>query len=191
MSLNDKVVTILTYYVKQKYNSYLKQNNILKIPDEDIYKVIYNMYETEKNNIEEFIKLTLKEMSVDTISSKVMIDNIIYDIFEDKEIAINRATLEIQKYQEQLNDRLNTNKLYTEYLNVSNNSLGLQIDILENDIIIKGISEKINMKKIKIGDSILSINDLYLTGTNVNNKIDLLKEQLKKSTKVKLTLLTS
>ena len=64
-------------------------------------------------------------------------------------------------------------------------------DILENDIIIKGISETINMKKIKIGDSILSINDLYLTGTNINHKIDLLKEQLKKSNNVKLTLLTS
>ena len=191
MSLNDKVVTILTYYVKQKYNSYLNQNNIIKIPDEDIYKVIHNMYETEKKNIEEFIKITLKEMSVDTISSNVMIDNIIYDIFEDKEIAINRATLEIQKYQEQLSNKLNSNKLYTEYLPVNNDGLGLQIDILENDIIIKGISETINMKKIKIGDSILSINDLYLTGTNVNHKIDLLKEQLKKSTKVKLTLLTS
>ena len=35
MSLNDKVVTILTYYVKQKYNSYLNQHNIIKIPDED------------------------------------------------------------------------------------------------------------------------------------------------------------
>lgn len=191
MSLNDKVVTILTYYVKQKYNSYLNQNNIIKIPDEDIYKVIHNMYETEKKNIEEFIKITLKEMSVDTISSNVMIDNIIYDIFEDKEIAINRATLEIQKYQEQLSNKLNSNKLYTEYLPVNNDGLGLQIDILENDIIIKGISETINMKKIKIGDSILSINDLYLTGTNVNHKIDLLKEQLKKSNKVKLTLLTS
>ena len=191
MSLNDKVVTILTYYVKQKYNSYLNQNNIIKIPDEDIYKVIHNMYETEKKNIEEFIKITLKEMSVDTISSNVMIDNIIYDIFEDKEIAINRATLEIQKYQEQLSNKLNSNKLYTEYLPVNNDSLGLQIDILENDIIIKGISETINMKKIKIGDSILSINDLYLTGTNINHKIDLLKEQLKKSNNVKLTLLTS
>ena len=191
MSLNDKVVTILTYYVKQKYNSYLNQNNIIKIPDEDIYKVIHNMYETEKKNIEEFIKITLKEMSVDTISGNVMIDNIIYDIFEDKEIAINRATLEIQKYQEQLSNKLNSNKLYTEYLPVNNDGLGLQIDILENDIIIKGISETINMKKIKIGDSILSINDLYLTGTNVNHKIDLLKEQLKKSNKVKLTLLTS
>ena len=191
MGLNDKVVTILTYYVKQKYNSYLNQNNIIKIPDEDIYKVIHNMYETEKKNIEEFIKITLKEMSVDTISSNVMIDNIIYDIFEDKEIAINRATLEIQKYQEQLSNKLNSNKLYTEYLPVNNDSLGLQIDILENDIIIKGISETINMKKIKIGDSILSINDLYLTGTNINHKIDLLKEQLKKSNNVKLTLLTS
>ena len=135
MSLNDKVVTILTYYVKQKYNSYLNQNNIIKIPDEDIYKVIHNMYETEKKNIEEFIKITLKEMSVDTISSNVMIDNIIYDIFEDKEIAINRATLEIQKYQEQLSNKLNSNKLYTEYLPVNNDGLGLQIDILENDII--------------------------------------------------------
>ena len=191
MSLNDKVVTILTYYVKQKYNSYLNQHNIIKIPDEDIYKVIHNMYETEKKNIEEFIKITLKEMSVDTISSNVMIDNIIYDIFEDKEIAINRATLEIQKYQEQLSNKLNSNKLYTEYLPVNNDGLGLQIDILENDIIIKGISETINMKQIKIGDSILSINDLYLTGTNVNHKIDLLKEQLKKSNRVKLTLLTS
>ena len=130
-------------------------------------------------------------MSVDTISSNVMIDNIIYDIFEDKEIAINRATLEIQKYQEQLSNKLNSNKLYTEYLPVNNDGLGLQIDILENDIIIKGISETINMKKIKIGDSILSINDLYLTGTNINHKIDLLKEQLKKSNNVKLTLLTS
>ena len=61
-----------------------------------------------------------------------MIDNIIYDIFEDKEIAINRATLEIQKYQEQLSNKLNSNKLYTEYLPVNNDSLGLQIDILEN-----------------------------------------------------------
>ena len=191
MSLNDKVVTILTYYVKQKYNSYLKEHNMIKIPDEDIYKVIHNMYETEKTNIEEFIKLTLKEMSVDTIASKVIIDNIICDIFEDKEIAINRATLEIQKYQEQLNKRLDDNKLYTEYLPVDNNSLGLQIDILENDIIIKGISDKINMKNIKIGDSILRINDAYLTGTNVNHKIDLLKEELKKSKNVKLTLLAS
>ena len=56
MSLNDKVVTILTYYVKQKYNSYLNQNNIIKIPDEDIYKVIHNMYETEKKILRNLLK---------------------------------------------------------------------------------------------------------------------------------------
>ena len=53
------------------------------------------MYIDKKKDLQQFIKSCLKEMMIDNYPG-VLVENIIYDIFSDEEIAIKGA-LEIKK----------------------------------------------------------------------------------------------
>ena len=135
MSLQEKIRNIIFYYVKNQYNNYLKENQLKFIKEEELNGIITNMYVKQKKELQMFIKNCLKEMMKDNYPG-ALVENIIFEIFQDQDMAVNRVTLEIKKYQEYVMDNISkeyeiTVPIYPDY------GIGLKIDFLDDDVIVK------------------------------------------------------
>ena len=184
MSLQLQIRNIIFYYVKSNYNNYLKKHKIKFIENEKIKDVIKRMYIDKKKDLQQFIKTCLNEMMKEDYP-KLLVENIIYDIFQDDELAVNRVSLEIQKYQECILN--NICKEYEVTIPIDNdNGIGLKIDFLEDDVVVKNYKRNNNKKlaaeksgKISIGDSIIKINDIDMIKLNTEEKVKIVKEAIK------------
>lgn len=185
MSLQEQIRNIIFYYVKTQYNNYLKKKKIKFIDDNKIYEIIKKMYIDKKKDLQQFIKSCLKEMMKDSYPG-VLVENIIYDIFSDEEIAINRVALEIQKYQNFINDNSCCEEYEITFPIDPDYGIGLKIDFLENDVIVKNYKRKNNIKlpaeesgKISIGDSLIRINNKDIIKLSTDEKVKIVKNAIK------------
>ena len=93
---------LISLYVKENYNNYLKEHNLQKINDNDIDNVISKIYTQRKDHLKGFLKLTLKEIMKEEYIGDLLVNNICNDIFNDDQLCINRLVLEIKNYQKNL-----------------------------------------------------------------------------------------
>jgi C-terminal processing protease CtpA/Prc len=184
MTLQETVKNIIFYYVKVHYNDYLKNNNLKHIEDDKINEIISNLYNDKKTDLQKFIRQCLKEMMHDDYP-KLIVENIILQIFDDQELAINRVTLEIKKYQEYIIN--NTGESYNIKLPVDKDlGIGLRIDFSEDEVIVKNFKRDSNLvlpaessNQISIGDSIIEINSVSLENNTLQEKINIVQQELK------------
>ena len=116
---------------------------------------------------------------------KLIVENIILQIFDDQELAINRVTLEIKKYQEYIIN--NTGESYNIKLPVDKDlGIGLRIDFSEDEVIVKNFKRDSNLvlpaessNQISIGDSIIEINSVSLENNTLQEKINIVQQELK------------
>jgi len=186
MSLQEKVRNIIFYYVKNQYNNYLQEKNLKFINDNELNHIITRLYVEQKKDLATFIKNCLKEMMQENYPG-ALVENIIFEIFQDQEMAVNRVTLEIKKYQEYL--LKNISKEYEITVPIDQDyGIGLKIDFLDNDVIVKNYKRNSHNKLlpaeesglISIGDSLIKINDKNLEEFNTEQKINIVKEAMKK-----------
>ena len=95
---------IILFYAKTNYNKYLNDNNICKIPDEEIYNIVSFIYDDKKNLIRTFTIDTYKKLCEKNKSEypgDYLIKNILYDIFQkdEDEYIKNKITLIIKDHQ--------------------------------------------------------------------------------------------
>lgn len=186
MSIQEKVRNIIFYYIKNEYNLYLQKNNIKIIEEENLKEIITNMYLNKKKDLQVFIRQCLKEMMKDNYPGP-LVENIIYEIFQDQQLAINRVALEIKKYQEYLIN--NNSQEYEITIPIDHDfGIGLKIDFYENDVIVQNYKRNSDNQilpaeetgKISIGDSLIQINDIKLEGMSTENKINVVKDAIQK-----------
>jgi C-terminal processing protease CtpA/Prc len=185
MSLQQKIKNIVFYYIKIHYKNYLNENNLKYIPDNDIENVINDFYKNESKNLKQFIRNTLEKMMENDYPG-ALVENIIYEIFEDEDFAKKRVIMEIKMYQDNNKDSLNNeilNNSYEVYLKPNKvHGLGLIINIEDEGIYVKDF-KKIdnyilpaqNCNMIHIGDKLIKINDHDLNKMSINDSIELLK----------------
>jgi hypothetical protein len=199
MSLQQKIKNIVFYYIKNHYKNYLNTNNLKYIPEDDIEEVINQFYKNESKNLKQFIRTTLEKMMEDNYPG-ALVENIIYEIFEDEEFAKNRVIMEIKMYQENNKEELENeilNNSYEVYLTPnSEHGLGLVINIDDDGILVKDFkkinnitlpAEKCTM--ISIGDRLIKINEHDLNKMTIKDSINLLKNYNSKSEEVTLQFL--
>ena len=186
MSLQEKIRNIIFYYVKTQYNTYLQENNLKYINDGELKGIISKLYVEQKKDLQLFIKNCLKEMMQDNYPG-ALVENIIYEIFQDQDMAVNRVTLEIKKYQQYILD--NISKEYEISVPIDPDyGIGLKIDFFDNDVIVKNYKRNSKNKVlpaeesglISIGDSLIRINDQSLEDIDTNEKINIVKMAMKK-----------
>ena len=105
MSLQKNIKDLIYFYVKQNYDNYLQTKNIKIIPENELDKVINELYTERKEHIKEFILSALKKIyKPDEYPGDQNIKNILLNIFQDEEYCKNRITVEIKLYQQKNKD---------------------------------------------------------------------------------------
>ena len=193
--LQENIRNIIFYYIKQKYSQELisKKKKILTV--DEIIDVVNHLYSSEKKNIQKYIKDCLRDM-MDKNYNSMVVENIIFEIFSDEELAKNRVILEIQNYQEHQKSK---NNIYIkEIIPHSKYGLGLKLDFDTNDIVVSNLKKNpednsplpAELNNIKIGDSIIEINDDNLENLEAQDSIQIIKKYIDSGIPLKLTLKT-
>ncbi len=180
MKLINSIKNIIYNYIENKYNNYLYTNSILLIEEENIYNIVEEFYEKNIKELKKHIREKLKEQynleNIDYPSASV--ENILLDIFQDKEFGISKISDELKYLQ-----KINT---YNARLPIINNSLNLNINIENNYIIINNIND-ITIKNNKFKDIYNTVNkykflhkvDKYnLDKYNNEEKIKIIKDSV-------------
>jgi hypothetical protein len=101
MSLQKNIKDLIYFYVRENYNIYLKENNIIFIPEEKLDDVINHIYSQRKEHLKEFVKSSIKRLSKpDEYPGDQTITNILLNIFNDDDICKNRLKIEIKLHQQ-------------------------------------------------------------------------------------------
>tara|TARA_B100001175_G_scaffold259166_1_gene227804 strand:+ start:3296 stop:3886 length:591 start_codon:yes stop_codon:yes gene_type:complete len=182
--IND-IREIIFKYLQNEYKNYINNKKILCIKKNEVLDVISNLY----NNTFKELKLHVRnemhnKYPVDY--PKLGIENIILDLFQNKEDNIIKIANEINFIQ-------NENLLVVDFP-IINNSLNLNICNSEGYIIINYIKDDKNITKEtkEIYDSIIkykfiySINDKILDDFDEDKKINIIKKEIENKTNLEL-----
>ena len=176
MNLLDNIKQIVNDYVEIHYNDYLKENNILKIKDEQIKNIITDVYEKNTREFKQHVRTKLKTI-YQTDYPSASVENILLDMFQDKDIGIDKLVNEITIMQEKNTLSIN--------LPVVNNSININIEFQDSFIVIKNIDPDKHSKDIYNQLSqyryLYSINQYILEEYTKNEKIEIIKKCTKNS----------
>ena len=183
----DKIKDIIFKFIKNEYENYLQNNNILLIKNDKIDAIINNFYEENKTNLKNIIRSDLKETYKEDYPS-ASIENIILDIFQDKTLNINKTTTEILYIQDK--------NLASFEIPIINNTLNLNISITNNYIIINSTNPKNikNIETIEIYEKIskykflYAIEDIILEEIDNDEKINTIKNLINNKSKINITV---
>lgn len=126
------IKTLIERYIYNLYQQYLQDNNILLVKKGEIKGVIDKMYSENSKAIKQYVRTSLKdEMGQDYPSGSI--ENILLDIFQDREANILKLSSIIDHYQE-------TNYMEIEK-SIIDNRLGLSIKFDGSFCIIGGTTD--------------------------------------------------
>ena len=177
------IKTVIYNSIKKEYENYTKNNNILIINDEKIYDILSESYDNNIKKLKNDIRNELKEFYKENYN-QLASEQLILDIFQDKETSIKKASEQIKFIQDKNFKIIN--------IPIINNSLNMNIGIDDNYIIINST----NIKKIESKEYtdiyntinkykfLYSINDIILE--NYNNKVEFIKNEIKDKSEIKI-----
>ena len=175
MNITDKIKQIVFTCTDNEYKNYLKSNNILIIKEDVLPIVINKLYDDNQKSIKNKIRTDLKlELKEDYPSA--IVENAIFDIFQDRQFNLNRIIEEIRFIQK--------NNLTTVMVPIINNSLNMNIGIQDNFIVINSSQSDV-IRQYKF---IYAINDVILESIPNENKINAIKREIKDKETVLLYL---
>ena len=100
--LPQTIANIVLYYIKRQYNKYLQDNNLKFIPEDDIKGVVGGFYSEKEQELKKFIRNTMRKNFPDydkNLAMKTGTEEIILEIFDDREFSITKVALEISNFQ--------------------------------------------------------------------------------------------
>lgn len=162
-------------FIHNEYKKYLIENRILLIKEEDVYNIINDVYDKNIKVLKNHIRDVLKKS--DSNITALSIENIILEIFSEKEKNINNLKEELIVIQR--------HNLKSLTLPIINNSLNVSISIEHSFVKI----DKVNTKEIsehkeiydllKKYEYIYSIGNIILEKIENDKKIEIIKNVLK------------
>ena len=97
--LRKTIGDLIFFYIKTNYEKYLENNNITKIDDDKIPKVIEELYDERVSHLKTFVKDSLKQLLKNEYPGDLVIVNIFTEIFNDDKLCKNRLIYEIRMHQ--------------------------------------------------------------------------------------------
>ena len=190
MNIVDEIKDIGFNYIENSYKTYLQNNNLLLIKEENLSNVINEIYNNEAKELKNTIRNKLKEKYKEDYPS-ASVENIILDIFQDKNLNIEKTIDEITFIQ----------KKNIKILNIPliNESLNLNISLIDNFVVINSIKSKENIEKstlelyniIEKYKFLYSINNIILNEIDNKEKINTIKniiDEYKKENKNEINI---
>ena len=184
MSLQEKVKNIVFYFIKKEYKLYLDKHQVKYIEECDLEDVVDNFYIKKEKVLKEFIRTNLKKMMKDKYPG-ALVENIIYDIFEDDNLAKTRIILEIKQFQKsKSNTFLSTNLYEVKIKPDEEHGLGINLSINNEKIIVDGFKKNPDDNSglpaelsglINVGDELVEIDNNNLTIMKINRVVEVLK----------------
>ena len=180
-----EIRNILSSFVENKYKEYISDNKILFINKEILRSEITNIYTKNLKEIKAEIRNKLK-LKLGNDYESIVVENMILEIFNDNELNINYLETEISLIQ--------NNNINYVYLPIINNSLNLNISLIDDYIVInnsnvKNIDDKDNLYEIVDKYKfIFSINDLIIHNLSNHEKIEKIKKEIEGKNMVKVGL---
>lgn len=180
---SEIIKTVIYNSIKKEYENYTRINNILIINDEKLYDILSESYDNNIKKLKNDIRNELKEYYKENYN-QLASEQIILDIFQDKEINIKKAEEQIKFIQDKNFKTLN--------IPIINNSLNMNIGIDNNYIIINSTNIK-NIESKEYTDIyntinkykfLYSINDKILE--NYEDKINFIKNEIKDKSEIKI-----
>ena len=180
---SEIIKTVIYKSIKREYENYKKNNKILIIKDEDLYDILNESYNNNIKNLKNEIRSELKEFYKEKYNQMAS-EQIILDIFQDKEMNIKKAKEQIKFIQDKNFKTLN--------IPIINNSLNINIGIDSNFIVINSTNtKKLQIKEYTdIYDTIdkykflYSINDKILE--NYEDKINFIKNEINNKNEIQI-----
>lgn len=190
MNIVDEIKTIAFNYIENSYQKYLHNNNLLLIKEENLSNVINEIYNNESKELKHAIRSKLKEKHKEAYPN-ASVENIILDIFQDKTFNIQKTIDEIAFIQKK------NLKILT--IPLINQSLNLNISLIDNFVVINSIKSKANIETytlelyaiIENFKFLYSINNTILNEVENNEKINTIKniiEEQKKENKNEINI---
>ena len=102
-TIQQNIKDLIFFYVKTNYENYLKEENIKTIPDNQIDKIVSQLYFERKEHIKQFILDSLQQILKDEYPGDQTVKNILLNIFQDDEFCQNRLIVEIKMHQQKIN----------------------------------------------------------------------------------------
>jgi hypothetical protein len=171
----DTIKHIIFTIIEDEYKNYLKSNNILLIEDSKLLQIVTEFYNSNVKNIKSRIRDTLKTNNNEDYNSG-LVENILLDIFQEKTINIMKIVNELTIIQK--------NNLMLFNLPIINNSLNLNISLVDNYIVINSVNPKNIAQHNELYESIskynflYSINNILLHNYCNEEKINIIKQML-------------
>jgi len=171
-SIIDTIKQCIFTIIEEEYKNYLKLNNILLIEDSKLLQIVTEFYTSNVKNIKSRIRELLKEKYNEDYNSG-LVENILLDIFQEKTMNIMKIVNELTLIQ---------NKNLIQFtLPLINNSLNLNISLVDNYIVINSVNPKNITQHNELYESIskykfiYSINNILLHNYNNEEKINIIK----------------
>jgi hypothetical protein len=175
----DTIKQCIFTIIEEEYKNYLKSNSILLIEESELLQIVTEFYTSNVKTIKSKIRETLKDKFSEDYKSG-LVENILLDIFQEKTMNIMKIVNELTIIQKK--------NLIEFNLPLVNNSLNLNISLVDNYIIINSVNPK-NVahaselyKCISKYKFLYSINDVLLHNYCNEEKINIIKETVNKST---------
>jgi len=186
MNISDEIKNISFNFIRYKYQEYLQSNKILLIKENVIEKIITELYDTNIKVLKQEIRNTLKNKHKEDYPSAI-VENILLDLFQEKEMNIANAVKEIILIQ--------NNNLKSLTLPIINNSLNLNISLNDNYVKINSINSK-NLKDNIQALEIYKIIENYSFLYSINNiileehddKINIIKNEIENTNDVSIQI---
>lgn len=187
MNIVDEIKTIAFNYIENSYQNYLHNNNLLLIKKEKLSNVINEIYNNESKELKHTIRSKLKEKYKESYPS-ASVENIILDIFQDKTFNIQKTIDEIAFIQKK------NLKILT--IPLINQSLNLNISLIDNFVLINSIKSKANIEEstlelyniIENYKFLYSINNVILNEVDNNEKINTIKNIIEDKNEINIEL---
>ena len=131
MSIQEKVRNIVFYFVKNEYKNYLDKHELKFIPETDLDSVVDSFYIQKEKTLKEFIRTNLRKMMKQQYPG-ALVENIIFDIFQDEKLAKNRIILEIKQFHSNADTSLLQSNMYNVEV-TPNDKYGMGINLSVDD----------------------------------------------------------
>lgn len=172
-SIIETIKQCIFTIIEEEYKSYLKSNNILLIEDSKLLHIVTEFYTSNVKTIKSKIRETLKESYSEDYKSG-LVENILLDIFQEKTMNIMKIVNELTLIQKK--------NLIQFTLPLINNSLNLNISLVDNYVIINAVNPKNITQYKELYESIsnykflYSINNILLHNYSNEEKINIIKK---------------
>jgi len=184
MSIQEKIRNIVFYFVKKEYKNYLDKHELKFIPDDDLDSVVDSFYIHKEKTLKEFIRINLRKMMKQQYPG-ALVENIIFDIFQDDKLAKNRIILEIQQFQSNADSSLLQSNMYNVEVTPNEKyGMGINLNIDNHRIIVESFkkhpmndsslpAEETGL--IHVGDELIEIDEQDMKSIKVDKIISILK----------------